>query len=117
MAPNLSSSSIFPIIILASILLLAKPAHAFGAGNIPGASGLEGYNWRHGDITDLLLALPFSFKTKLPFTALDVSRVYFGNWLRDFSQLIDAGTLGCPGTPSKSCCIDPWFPGVWICNQ
>jgi hypothetical protein len=27
------------------------------------------------------------------FSKLDVSRVYFGNWLRDYSQAVDVGTV------------------------
>ena len=27
------------------------------------------------------------------FTSMDVKRVYFGNWLRDYSQAIDTGSL------------------------
>lgn len=27
------------------------------------------------------------------FSKLDVKRVYFGNWLRDYSQAVDVGTV------------------------
>jgi len=28
------------------------------------------------------------------FSPLNIKRVYFGNWLRDYSQAVDVGTLG-----------------------
>ncbi|KAI9923449.1 hypothetical protein MW887_009310 [Aspergillus wentii] len=69
-------------------------AHAFGAGNIASLSRIEGQNWRHGDIEDALLTL---FLARVAggrkFSKLDVKRVYFGNWLRDYSQAVDVGTL------------------------
>lgn len=98
MLGNTVSQSSFLLLFLA-IVLLASPAHAFGAGNIPTASGLDGYNWRHGDIADLLLALPVSFVSRQRFTTFDASCVYFGNWLRDYSQLLDVGTLGAVPEP------------------
>lgn len=98
------SSSSFPLglaVLLAILIVccLATPAHAFGAGNIPSASGIEGYNWRHGDITDVLLSLPISFITRQRFRSIDRDRVYFGNWMRDYSQLLDVGTLGLVPEP------------------
>ena len=36
------------------LLCLATPSHAFGAGNIASISKIEGHNWRHGDIEDML---------------------------------------------------------------
>ncbi|KAL0474327.1 heterokaryon incompatibility protein Het-C domain-containing protein [Neurospora intermedia] len=76
------------------IYLFASPALAFGAGNIASISKIEGQNWRHGDIEDALLkivmARAMGGKT---FDKLSVSRVYFGNWLRDYSQAIDVGTV------------------------
>lgn len=80
-----------------SLLILvafSSQVHAFGAGNIASLSKLEGQNWRHGDIEDALLAL---FLAKVAggkkFGKLDVKRVYFGNWLRDYSQAVDVGTV------------------------
>lgn len=87
------SNNVIPLLLVAAILCFVSPAYAFGAGNIPTASGLDGYNWRHGDIADLLLSLPISFKTRYRFSPTDVSRVYFGNWMRDYSQLLDVSTL------------------------
>ncbi|KAJ5757058.1 uncharacterized protein N7511_007240 [Penicillium nucicola] len=80
-----------------SLLILVAfsgQAHAFGAGNIASLSRLEGQNWRHGDIEDTLLTL---FLARVAggkkFSKLDVKRVYFGNWLRDYSQAVDVGTV------------------------
>lgn len=84
--------------ILASLSGLAglfTTAHAFGAGNIPSDSSIEGKNFRHGDIEDVLAQIVISHrggKTR-KFDGLDIKRVYFGNWLRDFSQAVDVGTL------------------------
>ncbi|KAI5864905.1 Het-C-domain-containing protein [Durotheca rogersii] len=72
----------------------ASPALAFGAGNIAGISKIEGQNWRHGDIEDTLLSILMARAVGgKKFDKLMVSRVYFGNWLRDYSQAIDVGTV------------------------
>ncbi|KAL4917056.1 heterokaryon incompatibility protein Het-C-domain-containing protein [Aspergillus aurantiobrunneus] len=69
-------------------------AHAFGAGNIASISKIEGQNWRHGDIEDALLSLFLARAAGgRKFSKLDVQRVYFGNWLRDYSQAVDVGTV------------------------
>ncbi|KAI9743502.1 MAG: hypothetical protein M1818_002815 [Claussenomyces sp. TS43310] len=71
------------------ILLLANPAHAFGAGNIASLSTVEGTNWRHGDIEDTLLTLFMSRAAGgKKFDKMMVARVYFGNWLRDYCTSI-----------------------------
>ncbi|KAG5458600.1 MAG: heterokaryon incompatibility protein HET-C [Olpidium bornovanus] len=86
------------------ILWLPAPVAAFGAGNIASVSGLEGKAFRHGDIEDCIKDLvmakgAFSLLNK-KFGTMDVKRIYFGesadfrNWLRDYSQAIDVGTLG-----------------------
>lgn len=76
------------------ILAFSSQAYAFGAGNIASLSKIEGQNWRHGDIEDALLTL---FLARVAggrkFRKLDVKRVYFGNWLRDYSQAVDVGTV------------------------
>ena len=46
---------------------------------------------RHGDIEDMLKTIAFLHHHK--FRNFDVKRVYFGNWLRDYSQAMDVGTL------------------------
>ncbi|OBT72818.1 hypothetical protein VF21_08310 [Pseudogymnoascus sp. 05NY08] len=81
-------------IAVALLVLFARPAHAFGAGNIASTSAIEGTNWRHGDIEDTLLLLAMSRAAGgKKFDKMSVSRVYFGNWLRDYSQAIDVGTV------------------------
>ena len=42
------------------VIFLARPAAAFGAGNIGSLSKVEGVNWRHGDIEDILLTIATS---------------------------------------------------------
>ncbi|KAH6609190.1 hypothetical protein Trco_002536 [Trichoderma cornu-damae] len=80
---------------LVLLVCLAQPAAAFGAGNIASISKVEGQNWRHGDIEDALLTLAMAHAIKggQKFNKRTVSRVYFGNWLRDYSQAIDVATV------------------------
>ena len=70
------SSSHVVLLCAVGIILLAKPAHAFGAGNIGSTSKIEGQNWRHGDLEDTLLTIvaarSMGGKT---FGKLDVKRV------------------------------------------
>lgn len=42
-----------------------------------------------GDIEDTLLSLLISARGSKKFSKMDVKRVYFGNWLRDYSQAVD----------------------------
>ncbi|KAL2134053.1 hypothetical protein VTI74DRAFT_1109 [Chaetomium olivicolor] len=76
-----------------AILLVVLPgkAAAFGAGNIPSIAQVEGHNWRHGDIEDMLKTVAFLYGKK--WTTMMIGRVYFGNWLRDYSQALDVGSL------------------------
>ncbi|KXT16403.1 hypothetical protein AC579_5597 [Pseudocercospora musae] len=89
----LKFSSWLPVIAFV-VLLCAGQANAFGAGNIGSTSKIEGQNWRHGDIEDTLLTIltARAFGSK-KFSKLDVKRTYFGNWLRDYSQAVDVGTV------------------------
>lgn len=73
-------------------LVFIPSVTAFGAGNIASVSSIEGHNWRHGDIEDLLTTVAFIKGHK--WSSMNVKRVYFGNWLRDYSQAVDVGTLG-----------------------
>jgi catabolite regulation protein CreA len=102
--PSFSASSI--VLTIAVILLLANPAHAFGAGNIASVAKIEGLNCeylnkvgdtavdlltcylgRHGDIEDTLLNIVMSRAAGgKKFGKMDVARVYFGNWLRDYCK-------------------------------
>lgn len=76
------------------LFLLARPSYAFGAGNIASTARVEGQNWRHGDIEDTLLTILISRAAGgKKFSKMDVKRTYFGNWLRDYSQAIDVGTV------------------------
>ena len=87
-----STSVLLPCVVL--LVLLARPSFAFGAGNIASAAQIEGQNWRHGDIEDTLLTILMSRAAGgKKFGKLDVKRVYFGNWLRDYSQAVDVGTV------------------------
>ncbi|KAJ5165937.1 hypothetical protein N7492_006233 [Penicillium capsulatum] len=79
----------FPALLVC--LLFVPQVHAFGAGNIASISAIEGKNWRHGDIEDMLKTLAFIHGHK--WTSTMIKRVYFGNWLRDYSQAMDVGTL------------------------
>ncbi|KAG6827329.1 hypothetical protein H0H92_012203 [Tricholoma furcatifolium] len=64
---------------------------------------MEGRAFRHGDIEDALselvkrgaggFALASIISKGSKFTGLDVKRVYFGNWLRDYSQAVDIASL------------------------
>ncbi|KAK2003874.1 heterokaryon incompatibility protein Het-C [Colletotrichum falcatum] len=85
----------YPLLVgLLVLVCLAQPTYAFGAGNIASISKIEGQNWRHGDIEDALLTLAMARAMNgKKFTKMMVSRVYFGNWLRDYSQAIDVGTV------------------------
>ncbi|KAI1170564.1 heterokaryon incompatibility Het-C [Nemania sp. FL0916] len=87
-----SRSLLLPCLILC-LLILVPQAAAFGAGEVPVASEFKGYVWRHGDICDILQFLPSSFLTNHRFTQLERKQIYFGNWLRDFSQVIDTTLL------------------------
>lgn len=73
------------LVCLIALVLLPSPAAAFGAGNIASLSAIEGHNWRHGDIEDMLKTVAFLRGHK--WTSMMIKRVYFGNWLRDYSQV------------------------------
>ncbi|KAH8103109.1 heterokaryon incompatibility protein Het-C-domain-containing protein [Cristinia sonorae] len=95
------------LLILLCVLLFCLPGngvYAFGAGNIPNFAFLEGRAFRHGDIEDTLEELVKRAAAGLSIGAivgkggskfgnLDIKRVYFGNWLRDYSQAVDVSTL------------------------
>ncbi|KAF3385170.1 hypothetical protein F1880_002847 [Penicillium rolfsii] len=80
-----------PALLVCLLLLLLPQVHAFGAGNIASISAVEGKNWRHGDIEDMLKTITFIAGHK--WTSTMIKRVYFGNWLRDYSQAMDVGSL------------------------
>ena len=80
--------------IVVCLMLLAEPAHAFGAGIISSYGYLEGQAFRHGDIEDTIAELSMRqagtvgavlgvfVQDKGRFVGLTIKRVYFGNWLR-----------------------------------
>lgn len=62
-----------------------------GTSNL--AAKINDVNYRHGDIESILAELIIRAGTHDKFSKLDIKRVYFGNWLRDYSQAIDVGGL------------------------
>lgn len=88
----MSQASLLLILLIICILFIG-PASAFGAGEVPPTSDFNGFVWRHGDIIEVLRYLPSSFVTNHRFTKLQRKQIYFGNWLRDFSQVIDTTCL------------------------
>lgn len=105
----MGSSTSLLILLFCLLFFYVSPAQAFGAGNIgklpvlttslspllkpiqASISKIEGHNWRHGDIEDMLKTVAFIKGHK--WTSMMIKRVYFGNWLRDYSQAVDVGTL------------------------
>ncbi|KAG8785067.1 hypothetical protein FRC20_010171 [Serendipita sp. 405] len=100
--------------LLATVCLLAflPSVSAFGAGEIPDYAFLSDKAYRHLDIENILsdivrwkgqktggsligAAVGFlaSGGGEKKFTKADVYRVYFGNWLRDYSQAMDISGL------------------------
>ncbi|KAI9613573.1 hypothetical protein H4Q26_010180 [Puccinia striiformis f. sp. tritici PST-130] len=74
------------LIITIFLVFLTHETVAFGAGNIPSYAYLEDKAFRHGDIEDVL--------SEIAKKAGGVSwEVYFGNWLRDYSQAMDVAGL------------------------
>ncbi|KAF2227163.1 heterokaryon incompatibility protein Het-C-domain-containing protein [Elsinoe ampelina] len=94
----------FFLLLLVALVLLPQPTAAFGAGNIASISKVEGQNWRHGDIEDMLKTVATLKGHK--WTSMMIKRVYFGNWLRDYSQAVDVGTL--KGVPASTIRVLIW---------
>lgn len=103
-------SSRHTILLLLAVLVVlcicVDGAHAFGAGNIPSFAYMEGRAFRHGDIEDILAEMAKASGGSVlggllgkaglgggKFSPLDIKRVYFGNWLRDYSQAMDIAGL------------------------
>ena len=55
----MASYRIWLVVCIVALVLLPSPASAFGAGNIASLSRIEGHNWRHGDIEDMLKSVAF----------------------------------------------------------
>ncbi|KAE9406188.1 Het-C-domain-containing protein [Gymnopus androsaceus JB14] len=92
------------VLVIFVVCLSGNGVFAFGAGNIPSFAYLEGKAFRHGDVEDALADLlkkvggGFAFASVIgkggsKFNGLDIKRVYFGNWLRDYSQAVDIAGL------------------------
>ncbi|KAJ8480697.1 hypothetical protein ONZ51_g6470 [Trametes cubensis] len=103
------------LVLTVILVLLPSETYAFGAGDIPDFAYLNGKAFRHGDIEDILTELAKSVGhagggggllgiaqsvlgaatggSGAKFTKEDVKRVYFGNWLRDYSQCMDIAGL------------------------
>lgn len=72
------------LISLFCLLCFASSAHAFGAGNIGATSKIEGSNWRHGDLEDVLLTILMARAAGgKKFSKLDVKRV---RQVQDYTQ-------------------------------
>ncbi|PPQ86627.1 hypothetical protein CVT25_006811 [Psilocybe cyanescens] len=103
MASN-NSPFLLILFVIFAFCLSNNGVYAFGAGNIPSFAYMEGRAFRHGDIEDILselvkrgagggFALASLISKGKKFNGLDVKRVYFGNWLRDYSQAVDIASL------------------------
>ncbi|KAI0300153.1 heterokaryon incompatibility protein Het-C-domain-containing protein [Multifurca ochricompacta] len=100
---SFSRSSFLILFTILVVCLRNNGVYAFGAGNIPSFAYMEGRAFRHGDIEDTLSDLAkkaggFALgaligKGGSKFGGLDIKRVYFGNWLRDYSQAVDIASL------------------------
>lgn len=103
MPTNISPTLPLLLFFIFAFCLSNNGVHAFGAGNIPSYAFVEGKAFRHGDIEDTLADLVkkgvggFALSSLIgkgpKFGGLDIKRVYFGNWLRDYSQAVDIGSL------------------------
>ncbi|THH02345.1 hypothetical protein EW026_g505 [Hermanssonia centrifuga] len=100
-------------LVLTVLVVLPTETYAFGAGEIPDFAYLNDKAFRHGDIENILAELAktaghaaasggllslaqsvFSAASGgSKFSHEDVKRVYFGNWLRDYSQAMDIAGL------------------------
>ncbi|OBZ67753.1 hypothetical protein A0H81_12495 [Grifola frondosa] len=99
-----ASMHIFLLVLCVVVLCVpGNGVYAFGAGNIPSFAYMEGRAFRHGDIEDALSEIAkkaggFALGALIgrggsKFGPLDIKRVYFGNWLRDYSQAVDVAGL------------------------
>ncbi|KAI8976618.1 heterokaryon incompatibility protein Het-C-domain-containing protein [Trametes punicea] len=104
------ASHTFLLLLLLCVIILYIPAegvYAFVSGLLHGSllsfAFLEGRAFRHGDIEDTLSEVAkkaggFALgaligKGGSKFGGLDIKRIYFGNWLRDYSQAVDVAGL------------------------
>ncbi|KAI0789927.1 heterokaryon incompatibility protein Het-C-domain-containing protein [Abortiporus biennis] len=89
------SATQFLLIVTAILVIMPSEAYCFGAGQIPNDIGLHNIAFRHGDLEEVLKELTkwVVAGAAVKFTSDDYQRVYFGNWLRDYSQLMDVTGL------------------------
>lgn len=59
------------------------------------------------DIEDMLNTVAFIKGHK--WTSMMIKRVYFGNWLRDYSQAVDVGSLKGVSAPTIRILVWPFF--------
>lgn len=92
----------FSLFAFITFILMALGADAFNSGTIPSNSAISGRNFRHGDLENSLKNIKFNIKPNgrlanlIGGTSFDdkaTRQIYFGNWLRDYNQVIDVGTL------------------------
>ncbi|TFK41913.1 heterokaryon incompatibility protein Het-C-domain-containing protein [Crucibulum laeve] len=109
--PNLTTTFLLLTVL---IVLLPTETYAFGAGDIPDFAYLNDKAFRHGDIENILEKLVknvggaaigggglLGFAKSVikqasggsKFSRSDIKKVYFGNWLRDYSQAMDIAGL------------------------
>ncbi|THH30634.1 hypothetical protein EUX98_g3548 [Antrodiella citrinella] len=111
-----SNHNLSNTLLLLAVLFVVLPSgtYAFGAGDIPDFAYLNDKAFRHGDIENVLgelvksygharggglLSIASSFigaasqAGGAKFNKDDVKKVYFGNWLRDYSQAMDIAGL------------------------
>ncbi|KAJ4002175.1 Het-C-domain-containing protein [Lentinula boryana] len=108
--PNISTGLLLLTVIF---ILLPSNVQAFGAGDIPDFAYLNDKAFRHGDIENILEQvlknaaraagggglLGFAKQAfrnvsgGSKFDKGDIKKVYFGNWLRDYSQAMDIAGL------------------------
>lgn len=66
-----------------------------------------------GDIEDMLKTIAFIKGHK--WTSMMIKRVYFGNWLRDYSQAMDVGSL--KGVQAGTVRILVWVLSFLVCRR
>ncbi|KIM22867.1 hypothetical protein M408DRAFT_332726 [Serendipita vermifera MAFF 305830] len=105
--------SFWKILLILGLISYLPLVTAFGAGHIPDFAAIKGKSFRHGDIEHVLSRLLKSHvgqesrgmmeaaasflggggSGSNTFTTADIKRIYFGNWLRDYSQAMDLAGL------------------------
>ncbi|KAF9531855.1 heterokaryon incompatibility Het-C [Crepidotus variabilis] len=111
LSPSLTNAF---LLIAVLVVVLPVETYAFGAGDIPDFAYLNDKAFRHGDIENILeevaktaghaalgggslLGIASSVLKHVSggskFSKSDIKKVYFGNWLRDYSQAMDIAGL------------------------